>query len=332
VRKFLLYALVTQSGSAVRKQVKNTQRGFTLIELLVTMLLSSGIILIVSNLYLSIFTSQRTQFEKSAMYENANTALNTIGKNIELAGYYPLNFAIDRSGNVNVLGEYNKIALDKTTKNTDLLVYRYPIIGCTAQYWDAGTGICNNQPTAVDSDSIAINYFTDDAFFNTAGGIDMGIAANCARVPPDAYVNISNTQVFLVSNRFSLVQTTRAVVEQGSLSMNNLACEVKQSDGGTTGYQALVEGIDQLRFYYLESTSLSTKFVRSSNVTDWSNVIAVKVCLVARSMLKTKGAEAAYSSKNCDGNAVTYSDGISRETFSQIFSVKNHRANVRPTK
>jgi len=329
VYQLLLCTLAANRKSDVAQALKNRQRGFTLIELLVTVVLSSGLILIISNLYLSIFTSQRAQYEKTAMYENANTALALIGRNIELAGYYPLNFGIDQTGNANIMGGYNDKALAKSTQNTSLPVYKFPINGCTSQYWEGSTGICTNQAAGVDSDSIVINYFTDDPFFNTVGGLDLGIAANCVRARPDNVINKANTQVFLISNRYSLALTNRAYVEKANVSMTNLACDGNASPGSGSGYEALVEGIDQLRFTYLESTGLNTQFVRSSAVTDWSNVIAVKVCLIARSMLATRGAESSYTLNNCDGTAILYSDGISREKFSQVFSIKNSAKNVR---
>jgi type IV pilus assembly protein PilW len=311
-------------------KIKTHQYGFTLTELLVTMLVSSALILLVSNLYISIFSSQRSQYEKAAMYDNANTALAVLGRNIELAGYYPINYSIERSGNINVAGQYSDTAVSTTKLDATSSMYKFPLNGCTAQYWDGSTGICTDQPSGVDSDSIVINYFTDDPYFNVVGGLDLGIASNCARGGPNTDANIPNTKVFLISNRYSLAPTPKAYAEKASINITNLACDVNIQTGiGTTGYQALVEGIDQLRFTYLQSVGLNTQFAASTSVTDWSQVAAVKVCLVARSVLQTKSIELPYSLNNCDNKNVNYSDGISRQKFSRIFTVRNNRTNMR---
>jgi hypothetical protein len=82
VYKLLLYTLKNKKIAVKHLPAQGKQSGFTLIEMMVTMLLSSALILLVSNLYISIFSSQRSQYEKAAMYENASTALILLGRNI----------------------------------------------------------------------------------------------------------------------------------------------------------------------------------------------------------------------------------------------------------
>jgi len=329
--KLLLYTLKNQETALEYLAAQRKQCGFTLIEMMVTMLISSALILLVSNLYISIFSSQRNQYEKAAMYENASTALTLLGKNIELAGYYPVNYGVDRTGNFNVAGQYSNSNVLQYTKVNNSLAYKYPLMGCTAQYWDSTKDACTAYTKNEDSDSIVLNYYTDDDSGNTGMGRDTGIAANCLRNGTDNVLNPNGTKVFLISNRYSLATTVRAYAENKAITINNLACDVDNSTsvGSTSGYQALVEGIDQLRFSYLESIGLNTQYVTAKNVTDWSNVVAVKICLVARSLLQTKAVESTYTLKDCDDTSVSYSDGISREKFSQIFSAKNNQGNMR---
>ena len=307
------------------------QSGFTLIEMMVTMLLSSALILLVSNLYISIFSSQRNQYEKAAMYENANTALTLMGRNIELAGYYPTNYAVERTGNLNVAGQYGNSNTLQYTQVNNSPTYKFPLMGCTAQYWDSVKGACIDYANNEDSDSIVINYYTDDDSTNVGMEIDKGIAANCLRNGTNNVLNPNKTKVFLISNRYSLSATLKAYAEGKAIITSNLACDVDNSTsaGSTSGYQALVEGIDQLRFTYLESIGINTQYVTAKKVSDWSNVVAVKICIVARSLLQTRGVESTYTIKDCDNTSVSYSDGISREKFSQIFSVKNNKGNMR---
>jgi hypothetical protein len=192
-------------------------------------------------------------------------------------------------------------------------------------------GACIEYVNNEDSDSIVINYYTDDDSTNIGMNIDKGIATNCLRNGTNNVLNPNKTKVFLISNRYSLTTTQKAYTENRAIIISNLACDVDNSinAGTSSGYQALVEGIDQLRFTYLESIGLNTQYVTAKNVNDWSNVVAVKICIVARSLLQTRGVESTYTIKDCDNTTVSYSDGISRERFSQIFSVKNNRGNMR---
>jgi type IV pilus assembly protein PilW len=299
--------------------------------MMVTMLLSSALILLVSNLYISIFSSQRNQYEKAAMYENASTALTLLGRNIELAGYYPTNYAVERTGNLNVAGQYSNSNTLQYTQVNNSPTYKYPLMGCTAKYWDRVKDACINFVNNEDSDSIVINYYTDDDSTNIGMNIDKGIATNCLRNGTNNVLNPNKTKVFLISNRYSLSTTLKAYAENKAIVISNLSCDVDKSinAGTTSGYQALVEGIDQLRFTYLESIGLNTRYVTANNVSDWSNVVAVKICIVARSLLQTGGVESTYTIKDCDNASVSYSDGISREKFSQIFSAKNNQGNMR---
>lgn len=118
-------------------------------------------------------------------------------------------------------------------------------------------------------------------------------------------------------------------VEGRDINTFSLACNGNGVNGATNSYYPMVAGIDQLRFYYLvrASDTASSKFQRADAVAaaDWPNVVSVRVCLIARSLQAAKlQGTAAYTLKDCDGAYTSFTDGVERRVFTQVFALKNH--------
>lgn len=314
-------------------------RGFTLVELMVSMALSMVIVIAASYLYLSTRETQRTLQEKAYAFESARFALDAIGHDIENAGFYPE----IRSQTGTAMP--NSLQVEEYTNPVTAsppIAYDTPVFGCQATRYLplAATQACGAQSSnTVDADGLVVNYYTNDAL-----GLDIGNRADCLRqdsandpnnsarrnaahATPSTAANtfLLPKRPLFVSNRYSL-QPISMNIEGQSISTFSLGCNGNGKSPADNTYQPMVSGIDQMRFYFLVSSSGSSRFRRANDVgtADWPNVAAVRVCLLARSLQPARlQGSTSYSITDCDGTSTAFTDGISRRVFSQVFTLKN---------
>ena len=151
--------------------------------------------------YLSIAESQRSLTEKSYAAESARFAMETLGREIQNAGFYPVNVVSpatpDSPPAALPIGTFTTGALSKPTSSPEHL--RSPVFGCSRKKLDATktTSVCvahtSNSP-AVDADTLIASYYTDDDF-----GKDRGNNTDCARATPAALAD-SKGKLFFISN------------------------------------------------------------------------------------------------------------------------------------
>jgi type IV pilus assembly protein PilW len=234
------------------------------------------------------------------------------------------------------------------------------VFGCSAKrLLRTGSGssvayACGNLPTGVtstDADTLVVNYYTSDSL-----GLNIGQRGDCegqdvakdaintrdsaipsatlpnrltysAALPsPIAATNAPVLPLF-VSNRYTLSPVTESI-EGRNVSSYSLACDGNGNDNELSKVaasiaQPMMTGLGQLRFKYLQRDPSTTEaqYLNASAVTNWSNVQAVRVCVVARA--NSTANLASYTMKDCDGADKTYSDGIQRQIFTQVFALKN---------
>lgn len=330
-------------------------RGFSLVELLVSIAISLVIVLAASSLFLSTRESQRTLNEKTLAFESARYALSVIGKDIENAGYYPAIRAAATDANiqgVSVKGYAHPLA-----PATIPTAYNTALFGCQAKKrFSPISGVCEIADDAAaanaDADGLVINYYTNDAM-----GLNIGNRADCLRQDPandastnniagnvrrnaqHAVGNDNNTfltpqQPLFVSNRYTL-QPTTLQIEGQTIDTFSLACNGNGTAVANNGYQPLIQGIEQLRFFFKVNigigTESSSSYLRANAIAadQWANVVAVRVCLLARSLqtARLQGAQA-FNVSDCDGTNRIFNDGVDRRVFSQVFAVKNNLKDV----
>ena len=307
-------------------------RGFSLVELLVALAISMVLVTGAAYVYLSTSKTQSAMFEKAFATETAHYALDVLGRDLENAGFYP---SIRVSGSAAVATVTVETYTNPVKTGTIPAAYNAPVFGCKAQSYSpaATTPACAAHSGTVDADTLVLNSYSNDSY-----GLDTGSRADCLRkdsANDPVNVDRKNTTVALtpfsplfVSNRYTLLPTTMQV-EGKSVSTFSLACNGNGVDPASNSYYPMVSGIDQLRFYYLvrASETAASKFQRADAVTaaDWLNVVSVRVCLLARSMqaAKLQGATS-YTIKDCDGVNKSFTDGVERRIFTQVFAMKNH--------
>jgi type IV pilus assembly protein PilW len=318
---------------SIAPKPKAALRGFSLVELLVALAISMVIVTGAAYVYLNTSQTQRALFEKAIATETAHYALDVLGRDIENVGFYP---SIRVAGSVAVAAVTIETYTNPVTTGTIPAAYNAPIFGCMAQTYKpaATTPGCANHTGTVDADTLVLNSYSNDSY-----GLDIGNRADCLRQdsandPVNALrknattVALTPVRPLFVSNRYTLRPTTMKV-EGKDINTFSLACNGNGVNPAADAYYPMVAGIDQLRFYYLvrASDTGSSKFQRADAVaaTDWPNVVSVRVCLLARSMQAAKlQGGTSYTIKDCDGVDKSFTDGVERRIFTQVFAMKNH--------
>lgn len=340
-----------RSGRSIRKDAA----GFTLVEFLVAVAIGMVIVIAASYVYLSTRDSQRTLSEKAYMFENARFAMEVIGRDIENAGFYPaIRVGQEQIAAAEVVADtYTNPCLDRTGASNALCTFtapaafNAPVFGCAGQRLQrSGSGAtsayaCAAHPASGTADTLVLNYYTNDA-----EGLDLGQRADCQRqdvaIDPlnelRRHANFSATAAasrpfllprrpLFVTNAYTLQATT--VQQEGrTVNTNSLACNGNGNDDSVSTvnvYQPIVQGIEQLRFTYLTRMGGgNSRYLATASVTDWTAVMGVQVCVMARSMENTKiSGPASYSLTDCYGVSQSYTDGVERKVYTQVFALKN---------
>jgi type IV pilus assembly protein PilW len=316
--------------------------GFSLVELLVAVAINLVVVVAAAYLYLGTRESQRTLTERSSMFENGSYALEMLGREIENAGFYPT-IGNEGATKANVVPEYgNPVAGTPAAFNAG-------IFGCNDSLFQPSTSTCvTHTATPVPpADAIVINYFTNDSL-----SLDVGQRADCQHRAVDAdaanavragastaTTGRKPTMPLFISNRYTLVPTT-VNIEGQTISTFSLACNGNGVNPQVDTYQPIVTGIEQMRFRYGamsdQSTLQPSQFLAPADVTAlltipvgtgsrgaWGRVVAVRACLLVRSMQPARLSRTSYTLTDCNGTSQTYSDGVERKVFTQIFAVKN---------
>ncbi|TRZ69054.1 MAG: prepilin-type N-terminal cleavage/methylation domain-containing protein [Comamonadaceae bacterium] len=303
-----------------QKQQAAAQKGYTLVELMVSLAVGVMVMGAAAAAYLSISESQRSLTEKSYAAESARFAMETLGREIQNSGFYPVNEVTPLTPQSALpIGSFATAAESNPATSPEHL--RSPVFGCSSKKIDATktTSVCvahTSSSPAVDADTLVASYYTDDDF-----GKDRGNNTDCARATPAA-VTGSNVKLFFISNSYTLTPVTLKL-EGNTIKTFGLACAGSASP--INNYVPLITGIEQLRLSYLVQGETTAQFKSANSVlaNEWSKVIAVKVCLVARSLQNVRLQASSYSFKDCADATQTFATGIERKRYTQIFAVKN---------
>ena len=309
-------------------------KGFTLVELMVATAISLVLVLAATAMYLSTRESQRTLDQSSAANEAGGFALRTIGRDLMNAGFYPA-VRTESDTQANVLSGYSNI--------TGKAAYDFGVFGCDGLAFDPATSVCG-AATAGGSDSLVIGYFTDDSFGTSVGqradctGTDVAAAGiNSTRVGSGGAA-LPPAQPLFIANHYRLVPTT-VTIDGRQVTTQSLACS---GNGAGTAYQPLLAGIDDLQLTYAvysDATRTPQRFYTASEVNGladvaidgitlkpWARVIAVRVCVIARTY-ESAAAIAAGNYEDCNGVQQT-GDKSLRKTYVQVFGIRNRESST----
>ena len=314
-----------QNNIASSSSASKAQQGFSLIEFMVSIVISMAVVIAASYVYLNSRETQRTLSEKSMMFESARFAMDLIGRDIENAGFYP----VIRIENIPAGGRTTAQEYERPSSGAHA-AFNNPVFGCNATVFSAAaTSGCTTHSASTTGDTLVVNYYSNDE-----ATLDTGQRADCTRADSaDATENSSRKATGLlrplkplfVSNRYTLAPTV-TTIEGKTINTFSLACN--GNGANSTTYTPFVADIDQMRFAYMVRTgtrpNFQHQFLAAGSVTDWSRVVGVRVCLLARSLETSRlQGGTSYSINDCTGTSQSYSDGIQRRVFTQIYAIKS---------
>jgi type IV pilus assembly protein PilW len=279
--------------------------------------------------------------------ETAHFVFDVLGRDIENAGFYP-SIRVGAGTTAVVAADVSIQEYNNPVSVSPPVAFNASVFGCKSQRFLPASNACGAHSGSVDADTLIVNYYSNDA-----SGLDIGNRADCLRqdAANDATLNSTRRNAghsttstankpflvpispLFVSNRYSLGSTTDIQIEDAGVSTFSLTCNGNGVSAASNNYYPLIAGVDQLRFYYLERAggTADSQFQRADAVTSWANVVAVRVCLMSRSMQAARlQGGTSYTLADCDGTDQSYTDGIERRIFSQTFALKNQSQLLNP--
>lgn len=295
---------------ASRRQV----RGMSLVEVMVSMVIGMVVVAAVLVSYLSSGKTSKQQAAYAEMHENAQMALTLMSHDLLLAGY----------------AQVSAIAAPVPPATVSTFTRTYSgnaVFGCDKGFSTPntiGTVAC---VTTAGTPGIEISYEAD-----TTNTIPVGTApSDCkgSQIRPRAGV-LSAVDYFVTHNRYYLAT--------GSTGRSELYCASATQDasGAAVGAEPLVDNVEIMKIWYGEATTANprqiTRYVTAGNVTNWPNVVSVRVCLLMRSSDPVIDMElypdALQPPKylDCDSSEQTISDRYLRRAYFSTTTLRNKMA------
>lgn len=247
------------------KQValRSRARGVSLIELMISLVIGLVVVGAVLVSFLGSGQTGRVQAAYGQMNEDAQIALNIMARDIQLAGYaQPVGSVTDPITNVTTL--------TKTFSGRS-------VFGCDAGSFKPNAAALNAPCNYVGADAVAAPVL------EVAYEADFSNTSPTSTLPSKPTDCLGNGLVQTVGVLNFYVTHNRYYVDIGGSGQPELRCA---SDVAPSG-QVLVDNIESMNVWYGEANVAAprqiVRYVTASNVTDFNNVLAVRICLVVRS-------------------------------------------------
>jgi type IV pilus assembly protein PilW len=336
----------------VMNQKGFSQKGFSLIELLVGIAVSLVLIAIASSIFVGGVRSSRAQEERSKQTETAQLVMELLGRNIRQAGFFPAVNPGQESDAKEIQSQvgFIKQGFPPNIVNLAFPAFNNSFYACADARYDRATGQCLSAGNTPNSDTLIVNYFSDDSFPQTANsfpGPGSGTRFDCLGSSVDGLAHNStasgNFSPVLVTNIYSLGVTRTYEVSAGkSVTTRSFGCT---SLVNAANHQPFFEGVEQIRYrfglietgtfqapirYYTvaEMNALPLATVNGNpNMSSWSRIVSIEVCLQTRSFeANAREAASATTTLDCDGNAIT---GATANQPRPIVAINREIFNVR---
>lgn len=265
--------------------LRRTQLGLSIVELMVAMALGLLLMTGVIQVFLS---SRQTYAANEAMgrlQENGRFALEFIARSARLAGYTEPVFEGGKP-----------LALVRPS--------------CTGLPGTIPTDLCTSAGIANAPDSVAFVFqppFTD------------GVRRDCLGN------TIAESNMLLI-NHYSIIPATATT----PASLGCRAYKFNDTTGSWTSgpaAQELISGVDSLQVLYGINTSgdsrSANQYVSADRVTNWNNVRAVRIAVLANSIEPLSPAPAERNFVLLDADPINFADNRARQIFSTTIQLKN---------
>ncbi|QIL72038.1 prepilin-type N-terminal cleavage/methylation domain-containing protein [Diaphorobacter sp. HDW4B] len=256
------------------------QRGFSLVELMIAMAISLVIIAGAAYVYLASREGQRSLDRTSGSREAGVFVLQTIGRDLMNAGFYPATilpfekndpyYSATQFGMFNGYYPYESSPRAPTdwedsSTNWPPTAFKSGIFGCDSGPFDTSSSTCTSASGS--ADTLVINYFTNDTIDAPGTRRDCS-GANVDADPSNAERKKNATddpklpprQPLFVSNRYTLI-STKMFVDTSDITTKSLACSGNGSNWHSKAaeYQPMVAGVEDMQFTYGIYTSYDPK-------------------------------------------------------------------------
>jgi len=255
-------------------------RGHTLVELVIAIALG----LVVTAGVVSLYTTQRTAFERAGdalrVREAGLTALTLIGQQLQMAGFVPADVA-----------RFNNPP---------------PLFGCSGGRPIGADDSLSCEALANHSDGVAVRYVGDSvSTWPSATGqstdcLGQAVTSNSAA--------LGGQGVSIVNRYFARIS--------GSTGEPELYCE---GNGKAGSAQPLVEGVERVRLRYWLAGGVSAIDASALSADQWTKVVAVDLCVLVRGA--PQGRRVRYV--DCDGASVVGADTRPRQAFWRRVAIRN---------
>ncbi|MBA4288527.1 MAG: hypothetical protein C0439_06025 [Pseudomonas sp.] len=268
-----------------QRTLRRTQIGLSIVELMVAMALGLLLMTGVVQVFLSSRQTYAANEAMSRMQENGRFALEFMARSARLAGYVEPVYA-----------EARPVALVRPS--------------CTGLPGSIPTELCTTTGAGNSSDSIGFVFQPP---------IQDGARRDCLGN------SIAENNMLLI-NHYSIIPAT--ATSQAALGCR--AYKFNQTTGSwTSGPQAqeLISGVDSLQVLYGINTSgdarSANQYVSADRVTNWNNVRAVRIAVLANSIEPLIPAPTARNFVLLDASPVSINDNRARQIFSTTIQLKN---------
>ena len=282
------------------------QHGVTLIEMMIAMVVSLVLVAGVGTVYFSSKRNYQTRDELSQMNESARSALETLRKHLEHAGY--------ATPNKLPIGTYFFVKDDPDLPS--------PVSE------ECGGGKKNLQDVAdfngratrdafnANGDAISVRFLGDNNLFTDAAG---GSLPNECRVG-----NAANMNASLIYNAFHVDNdgTTR--------DNNNVFVPILYAVGSNVNNrQPIVNGVENIQFQYgidTDNNGTADYFANATRTDDddaWQRVVSIKVALLVRSLGNVLEANSVRTYNLLNEPVTTPADRYQRAVYTTTIQLRN---------
>lgn len=324
----------------------NAQRGFSIIEVMVALTIS--LIIMASLSYLLVNNvSARAELDKSMQQiENGRYAMEFLKNELRLTGYYGPAYSVGSSAT-----STDPCATDATTMKgaLPLAVQGYALASSSSN--PLSTCINSNNLTTVGNDILVLRraYTNSVAVASAvAGTLYLQTNGDATATPILAIASSSastNTSTYTLTAKGVTAPLRQYQVQIYFIS----PCDVPVSGTNCTGAsddngkpiptlkrivlpssptpESLIQGVERFTVEYGEASSLTStepaSYVSAGSVTNWLNVVAVKVHVLARNITTTVGYTDTKSYTVGPVSIAAANDGYKRHVFDETVLLTN---------
>ena len=286
-----------------RRQGARAERGLSLLEFMVSLFIGLMVTGAVASVYVGSARAGRQLKAMAQITEEAQLALALLRRDLQLAG------SAEPTG---VVASTQRFAAPAAPR---------VVFGCEQGFTSAVVAVGTAACAAATSGTPAIEVTFEATADNTVGAYRSADPTDC--------VGTAITGNSVTSKRY--FTSHRYYVDQGPSGRNELYC----GSAVSITPKALAESVEAIALRYGEANGWSTsdpsthrpvRYVPASAVADWSNVVAVRVCLLMRSGFPVFTTEDVASYRDCSGTVQTATNRHLYKAFFTTVAIRNKGA------